>query len=192
MNTASSALPRPPSLSAYFKVRHDLALELQRRGMIPTATSNNPRLGPLPEELIEKSATCMQMLVAIYNVDCDAMAGIPNKGDSLAEALTRFLGKPLVEMSKYERDGKQCIASLKGRVPVTVRSVALVDDFVVGAKASVEAARILQDAGITVNDVIVLLDYEQGGYDELADWGCHLHAVFTISELHKFTSTPMT
>ncbi|MDO8593606.1 MAG: hypothetical protein Q7R59_01750 [bacterium] len=189
--TASSTLPRPPSRSAYYKARHDLALELERDGIIPIATSNNPTLGPLTKELIEKSATCMQMLVTINDVSCDAMAGVPNKGDSFAEALARFMGKPLVMMKKYEHNGKRHIASLKGKVSATVKNVALIDDFVVGADSKVEAVRILQSAKIAVNDVIVLVDYEQGGYDQLMEWGCHLHAVFTISELRDFTSTPM-
>lgn len=125
----------------------------------------------------------MQMLIAIYGLDFDAVVGVPNAGKPFAEALARFTGKPLVEMAKYEHNGKRHIASLKGKVPASIQKVLVVDDLITVVTSKLEAIKILQNEGIAVDDVVVLVDREEGGYDELAEWGCRLHAVFTITEL---------
>ena len=41
----------------------------------------------------------------------------------------------------------------------------------------------LTSAGLTVRDILVLIDREQGGAEELAERGYALHAVLTLSAL---------
>lgn len=146
-------------------------------------TPDNPKPGPLTPDIVDRSASCMQMLVAIDGLDFDAVVGVPNAGKPFAEALARFTGKPLVEMAKYEHSGKRHIASLKGKVPPSIQKVLVVDDLITAATSKLEAITILQNEGIAVDDVVVLVDREEGGYDELDEWGCRLHSVFTITEL---------
>ena len=142
--------------------------------------------GPLTKELVDQSASCMHMMIDKNGLEFDGVVGVPRAGDPFAEALAGFMDKPLVMMEKYEHNGKRRVASLKGEVPVTIKNVALVDDLITGADSKVEAVRVLQSAEITADNVIVLVDREQGGYDQLMEWGCHLHSVFTISEMLEF------
>lgn len=139
--------------------------------------------GPLTEEIVDLSASCMHMLTINNGLEFDAVAGVPRAGDSFAKELARLTEKPLIKMVKYEHNGKRRIASLKGKVPPSVRKVLLTDDLITGADSKIEAVQVFQDEGIAVDDVIVLVDREQGGYDQLMKWGCQLHSVFTIGEM---------
>ncbi len=145
-------------------------------------TADN-KSGPLTQELVDMSATCMHMLVINKKLEFDAVAGVPRAGDPFAKALARFTGKSLIKMEKDEYNDKRRIAALKGKVPPSVRKVLLADDLITGADSKIEAVRVFQEADIAVDDIVVLVDREQGGYDQLMEWGCHLHSVFTIGEM---------
>ena len=227
MNTASPAVQRTSSPSAYHKARNALAIELEASETVLTAYSNhplvvernglngkergfilrlhqdnpdaplspfylqfrtpdNPKPGPLTQDIIDQSASCMQMLIAINGLHFDAVAGVPRAGDPFAEALARFTGKPSIPMEKYEHNGKRHIASLKGKVPLSVKKVLLVDDLITRSDSKREAIQILRDEGMKVVDVIVVVDREQGGRDGLAALNCELHSVFTITEMFGF------
>lgn len=139
--------------------------------------------GPLTEELVDRSATCMHMLVINNGLEFDAVAGVPRAGDPFAEALARLTGKPRIILDKYEHGGKRSVASLKGGIPTSVGKVLIVDDLITRADSKIETVRVFQDEGIIVDDVVVLVDREQGGYDQLMEWGCHLHSVYIFSEM---------
>ena len=62
----------------------------------------------------------------------------------------------------------------------------LVDDLVTKAESKLEAINILKENGIRVNDIVVLIDREQGGTAELSKLGYVCHSAFTLSELVTF------
>lgn len=59
----------------------------------------------------------------------------------------------------------------------------LVDDLITRGDSKLEAIAPLEAAGLTVRDVLVLIDREQGGEEDLARRGYHLHAILQLSEL---------
>lgn len=59
----------------------------------------------------------------------------------------------------------------------------LIDDLVTLADTKLEAAAVLEENGLTVNDIAVLLDREQGGLEELRRRGYACHAAFKLKEL---------
>lgn len=146
-------------------------------------TPGNPKPGPLTEYLVEMAAHCMRHIVFEKGLMFDAVVGVPRAGDPFADALARLIGAPCIALDKYEHGGIRKISSLKGKVPVTVRKALLIDDLVTKADSKREAIDVLRDEGIAVGDAIVLLDREQGGRDELSEWNCTLHSVYTMSEM---------
>jgi uridine monophosphate synthetase len=112
----------------------------------------------------------------------DAVAGVPDAGEPFAHALSKLTKKPLLRMTKWEHDGKRHIAQLQLPIPVSVKKVLLIDDVTMRAHSKVEAVDIGRDAGLEVTDIMVVIDYEQGGKDVLAARGCNMHSVFTVSE----------
>jgi orotate phosphoribosyltransferase len=146
-------------------------------------TPNNPKPGPLTEYLVEMAIHCMRFAIHEKNLSFDAVSGVPRAGDPLADALARLMRVPVIPLEKSEQGGIRKIASLKGIAPASVKKAVVIDDLVTKADSKIEAIEVLRDSGIEVTDVIVLLDREQGGHEELRGCGCTLHSVFTISEL---------
>ncbi|MGD2164935.1 MAG: phosphoribosyltransferase, partial [Anaerolineae bacterium] len=49
--------------------------------------------------------------------------------------------------------------------------------------SKLEAAETLEEASLVVDDVLVLIDREQGGAQDLAEKGYRLHAVLKLTDL---------
>ncbi len=146
-------------------------------------TPENPKPGPLTPKIVDYAARCMMGIRISGRLATDAVVGVPRAGDPFAQAFERLSGLHRITLGKYEQGGIRCIASLTEQVPVRIRKVVLVDDLVTKADSKREAIQVLRDAGLEVSDVIVLVDHEQGGREELAKLGCNLHSVFTATEL---------
>ena len=62
-------------------------------------------------------------------------------------------------------------------------TVLVIDDLVTHADSKLEAIRVLEANGLTVRDVAVLIDREQGAADQLDAAGYTLHAALRLSQL---------
>jgi uridine monophosphate synthetase len=62
-------------------------------------------------------------------------------------------------------------------------TVAVLDDLITTGASKFEAITPLREAGLLVRDVVVLIDREGGGREELAAQGITLHSVFRLREL---------
>jgi uridine monophosphate synthetase len=59
----------------------------------------------------------------------------------------------------------------------------LVDDLITRGHSKLEAIESLEAAGLAVRDVLVLIDREQGGEDDLTSRGYRLHAALKLTRL---------
>lgn len=147
-------------------------------------TPENPNSGLLTSGTVELAARCMVEVIKQMEITYDAIAGIPNAGDPFAKALVGLLpGTPRIEMFKDNLpDGKRQIAGLKysGGEVKPHGTVLPVDDLVSAADSKFEAIDVLEGAGFEAHDVLVLVDRDQGGRQELASRGYQLHSVFDI------------
>lgn len=115
----------------------------------------------------------------------DACLGIPDAGNSLATAFALETGMPQICLRKEEKTGHGLGGSFM--TPFTEgERVLLIDDLVTRADSKLEAIAILEGAGLKVSDVVVLVDREQGGREQLTERGYRLHAAFTFSQLLDF------
>ena len=62
-------------------------------------------------------------------------------------------------------------------------NILVVDDLITTGSSKFEVIQPIEQAGMKVKDIAVLIDREQGGQKELASKGYNLHAVLTISEM---------
>jgi uridine monophosphate synthetase len=146
-------------------------------------TPDNPNKGPLTPEIVELAASCMQAIAAEAGLTYDAVVGVPRAGDPFAKAFGTLAETPCLTLDKWENGDQRHVASLVGSVPAAIQNVLLMDDLVTGADSKLEATGVLRDAGILVDNIIVLVDREQGGKKQLADYGHTLHSIFTITDL---------
>jgi uridine monophosphate synthetase len=61
--------------------------------------------------------------------------------------------------------------------------VAVLDDVITTGASKLEAIAPLEELGLLVEDVVVLIDREQGGREYLEERGYRLHAVYGMGEM---------
>jgi len=122
----------------------------------------------------------------VHPLEFDLLADIPTAATPLVSSLSDRLGVGMITPrtdnkahgSGAKIDGLQ--DSDRGKVAV------LIDDLVTRADSKLEAAGILTGQGVRVNDVVVLIDREQGGQQQLATKGFTLHSALTMNRMLDF------
>jgi uridine monophosphate synthetase len=111
----------------------------------------------------------------------DRIAGIPYAGLPLGVAAALLGGYPLCYARKEAKEygTRQLIEG----GPRAGERVVLIDDVITDGGAKLEAAEPFRAAGLVVEDVLVLVDREQGGAELLARHGLRLHACYTLRDL---------
>ena len=61
--------------------------------------------------------------------------------------------------------------------------VLVVDDIITDGTSKIEAIKPLQEAGLVISDVLIILDREQGGDKILAEAGYALHSLGKLSDV---------
>ncbi|MCS6849282.1 MAG: orotate phosphoribosyltransferase [Anaerolineae bacterium] len=118
---------------------------------------------------------------SILNSQFDRLAAIPYAGLPIGVAVALETGKPLIYPRREVKDyGTGRLIEGEYHAGETVL---LVDDLITRGTAKLEALQPLREAGLIVNDVLVVIDREQGGREELAQHGIRLHAIFTLSRM---------
>ena len=111
----------------------------------------------------------------------DRIAAIPVAAVPLAAAASLRLGKPFIYpriTAKNHGTGN----SIEGFFEAGER-VVLLDDVISSARSKLEAIKILEAAGLEVSDLVVLVDRQSGGREEIERRGIRFHAFAEISEL---------
>jgi len=110
----------------------------------------------------------------------ERVGGIPYAGLPLAVAASLAGRIPLIYPRREEK-GYGTRRRIEGQFKPGER-VVLIDDIITDGASKLEAIQPLEEAGLVVKDLVILVDREQGGRELLAARGYALHAVLTISE----------
>jgi uridine monophosphate synthetase len=108
------------------------------------------------------------------------LAAIPYAALPIGTAVALELDLPLIYPRK-EVKAHGTARPIEGEFAAGERVVVL-DDLITTGGSKLAAIEPLEAAGLVVEDVVVLIDREQGGGDELAEAGYHLHAVLGLRE----------
>jgi uridine monophosphate synthetase len=111
----------------------------------------------------------------------DRIAAIPVAAVPLAAAASLRLGKPFIYPRITAKDHGTG-NSIEGFFEAGER-VVLLDDVISSARSKLEAIAILEAAGLEVSDLVVLVDRESGGREEIERRGIRFHTFAKISEL---------
>jgi uridine monophosphate synthetase len=129
-------------------------------------------------DVLEKVGALMAAEVA--RCGADRIAGIPYAGLPLAVATSLAAKLPLIYPRREEK-GYGTRRRIEGLFEPGER-VVLIDDIVTDGASKFEAIQPLEEAGLVVKDLVILIDREQGGRELLAARGYTLHAILTISQ----------
>ena len=111
----------------------------------------------------------------------DRIAAIPYAGIPIGVALALELQRPLIYP---RREVKEYGTRRAVEGPFRPGEVALVvDDLITRGDSKLEAIAPLEEAGLRVHDVLVLIDRQQGGAEDLRRRGYTLHAVLRLTDL---------
>jgi len=111
----------------------------------------------------------------------DRIAAIPYGGLPIGQAVAMACGRPLIYPRKEVK--AHGTKNLIEGAYAAGETIVVLDDLITNGGSKLDAMAPLTDAGLKVKDVVVLVDREQGGRQELAAHGLALHAVLTLSEL---------
>lgn len=111
----------------------------------------------------------------------DRIAGIPYGSLPTATGLALRMERPMIfprkEVKTYGA-GKLIEGHFQAGETIVV-----VDDILISGKSVMEGAAKLQSAGLNVEDIVVLIDHEQGVKDKLQVNGYRAHSVLALSEI---------
>jgi len=111
----------------------------------------------------------------------DRIAAIPYGGLPIGAAVVLETGRPMI----YPR--KEVKAHGTGRAVEGVfqagETALVLDDLISSGGSKLEAIAPLEAAGLVVRDVVVLVDRQGGGQEELASSGYRLHSFTTLAEI---------
>lgn len=110
----------------------------------------------------------------------DRILGVPTAGIPFATVVSQKLGLPLI----YYRQARKEHGVRKKVEGILERNdrVLVVDDLITTGESVIEAAEVVRDQGGVVNELVVLLDREQGGQARLRAHRIEPHILFKISD----------
>jgi len=151
-------------------------------------TPDNPKPGPLTPEALELTGKLLYgRLHEIEGLDFTYIAGIPNAGEPIADAIMANLASwsrvAKLHLIKQESDGKRKIAGIRETDYVQGASVVLYDDLITQADTKLEAIDVLKNAGLAAAAVMLVVDRQQGGKEQVEQTGCPVYSLFTLPEM---------
>jgi len=146
-------------------------------------TLRKPPDGPLTDEDIEAIGRELFVMVQKRKILFDLVVGIPRAGEPIAEVVSRLSGRPLLKLGKKIEGDTRKIDSIIGGEYREGQLVLLVDDLITQADTKKEAIGVCEKGGLVVVAVVVLVDREQGGSEDLGNAGYILLAAFPLSTL---------
>jgi uridine monophosphate synthetase len=131
--------------------------------------------------VLRQSAQAMAALIRERELSFDRLAAIPYAALPIGVALSLELDRPLVYPRREVKEhgtGRAIEGAFRPG-----ETALLVDDLITKGHAKIEALAPLLEAGLIVRDILVLIDREQGGAEELAVRGYRLHSVLRLSAM---------
>jgi uridine monophosphate synthetase len=136
------------------------------------------RLVSHPDLLARAAAVYVRLL---RELSFDRIAGLPYAALPIATAISLQTGWPMIYPRKETKDyGTR--AQIEGECNEGER-IAMVDDVVTTGGAKLEALEKLRGAGLVVEDLVVLVDRESGGAENLTAAGLRLHSAARLRDL---------
>ncbi|MFA4995776.1 MAG: orotate phosphoribosyltransferase [Patescibacteria group bacterium] len=135
--------------------------------------------------LVSKPELLSEIGCALSNkakeIGCDLIAGIPYAGIPLGVSASLEGNIPMIYSRKEVKEyGTKKL--IEGEYEEGDR-VLVIDDIITDGASKIEAIAPLKEAGLVVEDVLVILDREQGGDKILAKAGYKLHSLGKLSEV---------
>jgi orotate phosphoribosyltransferase len=133
-----------------------------------------------------------RLLLALLPEDTQAVAGLTLGADPLVTAVSvvsAYENRPISALIvRKEAKGHGTQAYLEGPTLPAGAKVVVLEDVVTTGKSAMLAVERLRHAGYTVEQIIALVDREQGGREFYQSQGLQFQALFSIGEIQQYYS----
>jgi orotate phosphoribosyltransferase len=130
-----------------------------------------------------------QVLLSLLPAGTGAVAGLTLGADPIVAAVSvvsALVGQPVPALIvRKQTKGHGTMAWIEGPTLPVGTKVAVLEDVVTTGKSAMLAVEKLRDAGFVVENVITLVDRQQGGAEFYAAQGLAFTAVFTIAAVQS-------
>jgi orotate phosphoribosyltransferase len=128
-------------------------------------------------------ATVAEGLADILPASYDALAGLELGGIPLATSVSLRTGKPCLYVRKAAKPYGTSNLVEGGYQPGT-RAVVIEDVITSGGQVCISVQQ-MRELGFVVDEVICVIDRQQGGREAIEALGCTLRSLFTLAELEE-------
>ncbi len=111
----------------------------------------------------------------------DRLAAIPMAGLPIGVALSLSMDRPLLyprPQTKAHGTGRQIEGQCRAG-----ETVLLIDDVISGGHSKAESIAVLEGAGLKITDMLVVIDREMGGAEELEKRGYTVHSALKLTDI---------
>jgi len=118
----------------------------------------------------------------------EVLAGLEMGGIPVATMVSQVTGIPTCFVRKKAKDYGTC--QFAEGISIDKKNIVIIEDVVTSGGQAILSATDLRKIHAKVEDVICVIDREQGGEQKLATAGLRLHSLFTRSELEAAAKKP--
>ncbi|XP_018493903.1 LOW QUALITY PROTEIN: uridine 5'-monophosphate synthase-like [Galendromus occidentalis] len=126
-------------------------------------------------------AEAVEQTLKAANLRFDHLCGVPYTALPIATCISTKTHQPML-MRRKEAKAYGTKQIIEGKYRAGDK-VLVIEDIVTSGSSILETVKVLENAGLTVTDAIVLIDREQGGKGYLEERGINLHPVLKLSEI---------
>ncbi len=130
-----------------------------------------------------------RILLSLLPMDTQAVAGLTLGADPIVTAVSvvsAYENRPLPALIiRKEAKGHGTQAYIEGPTLPAGAKVVVLEDVVTTGQSAMKAVERLRDAGYSVDEVISLVDRQQGGAEFYQSVGLKFQAVFSIPEIQE-------
>lgn len=137
------------------------------------------RLAMSYPDILQELALCLKDIQ--QQCHADIVCAVPYAAVPVTTIFSLASSIPMI-MARKEAKNHGTKNMIEG-VYVSGQECLIIEDVITTGASILETITTVEAAGLKVKDVVVLIDREQGGRDNITNHGYNLHAVFTLQEL---------
>ncbi len=172
---------RPTSPIDFAKEEGEFALKVHEEKIDAPLSPVYVNLRNLPEQVLEKIGE----VLAQVNLETtqDYCTGIPKAALVIAEKFSQSSKIPLLDVfEKIGPDTDRKIVIKEKVQPTPDTKLLVIDDVIAHGKSKLEALEAAKTVGFYVN-MLVLIDREQGGVEQVEAEGCRVYSAMKLSDI---------
>ena len=198
MDLQSRAPLLNPSSAHREALRQMLARQAYRRGnfLLASGRRSEHYVNCKPVSLSGSGAMLLApLMLEAVNPKAEAVAGLTLGADPLVSCVAMaaaLAGRPLDALIvRKASKGHGTGAWIEGPLPAPGTQVTVLEDVVTTGGSCLKAVKRLREAGYVVEEVVAIVDRQDGGHAALAAEGLHLKALFLLEHISTALETPL-